>query len=1397
MDLRRVDPSDPRIYLEDPSIGSIELSAFSSTHIAKLAFDPIRGFPSKVFTGGYSEAQSTDWLSSLELRENAPEVDTRLYERMQAVWKECQNEELTKAVANFELDTDLVSGIKIEVEASLQWPSITPDAPIHFPLTLIGNYSTQSVPIFNPGDLPLVVQALLLHFYPDQQAALDIVDDWLDIPPAAFHRISPFSLLETSSKWFDYLDSPHPTSYFASLDRSVSDRAWTHILPPKSFVNITVVFQPHNEEPVFSIILVRNNLTVIDAVVVHGAGAEGKFSLGGEMPDSNESLFFNITPETLSECNSSEQISPSVLSLTRTFTARNQGQLPIHIESLSINGSPCQGYGFSIRQCKPFTLKPNSSVDIDITFTPDFTLYYIHRELALKTRHGQKLLFNLYAVIPSDYLPLCSRVCLRATWEPYLPYFTIPVLLGAVVLAIYLSLQPDEDDIFSIPIPGMRNSYTAEGMDKVFKLASMFSFCKGAEEDPEDLKRKLESSSTLVKNIVSMHRESCGEQEGDKKPRLAAIISPIQSPLHQDLMDIMHSSYVPDLSFRVSNGSSSAFRSESNVQNGVSHANSPQKTSVVKPIQILEKESQMNCQLDVDSKQNSSIRTQLVRPVQKQKADPSLDIKSISKSRIDDKKDRSTKSDLKLVLPAIVLSSEVEPRKDSPTTPPAVDSKKTIQSNRTGKYKKSKSAPRTRINKGRKDRNKSDKPFSSTSSVGDGPSQDLELQECLYLEDNEENLSDTLSKPTNLPSKVCITQEEETSHPHITSPPKGPLPIHMNISLDDATNRGYTPEQPKVRFRVKKPVPPLTFMETNVHKHLDISSASDSINESGPSVGTAKKYMVPATNCLGEQTRAKLERNITQISLPSKELKVNLNQREQMAIPNTQLSSVSRHSKDTKEKTIFSCNLEPQPKEDLAKNGSGKNKVSVSNPCETTQSSQTMAPIPVDHIPVTPHVSREKEERPPFSGMSAELKQRIEEVCAPLTFDTPHLTGETHEQLSSILSTDAEPFVPDANVLRKLLEKCPMPQTVKKNPNRPQTQSRPLDPQDLAKLSVLIQNQPQPCVPQDDYINLLANSLGMSPRILSLHVQYCWLCYHCNLMNAFGGSTSVPMPQTSLDIPTLFKQIQEIGAQPYPVPEPSHTLGIPDESRPNKLAHQQDSNMNLNPADFSSTKKNLVCANPKTQHPSPNWSHGKQASKTATNTNKSPGYVAGNPPHIQSEVLGNFSHWKEPLKVMNTSNNWETSIRDEKVARPHEDSSYFPYQEVNKSANFSSETWKKEKGNKEWIQSTNKHETPSLTESELLPTELMSSRPPSPSCELVTRVEKHPNSQTSSGQQPLLFLENTIWSNQKFETEEDRMKSWRSLTGDVTQQEARKQRELSYKHFGFGGWGAREKQERH
>ena len=48
----------------------------------------------------------------------------------------------------------------------------------------------------------------------------------------------------------------------------------------------------------------RNNLTVLDGIVVQGQGARGEFTLNGQRPGSHSKLLFEIKPVQLADCHS-------------------------------------------------------------------------------------------------------------------------------------------------------------------------------------------------------------------------------------------------------------------------------------------------------------------------------------------------------------------------------------------------------------------------------------------------------------------------------------------------------------------------------------------------------------------------------------------------------------------------------------------------------------------------------------------------------------------------------------------------------------------------------------------------------------------------------------------------------------------------------------------------------------------------------------------------------------------------------------------------------------------------------------------------------------------------------------------------------------------------------------
>ena len=63
------------------------------------------------------------------------------------------------------------------MRSGLTWPSLTPDRPIRFPLTHVGNTSHKILTIDNPADVPVVVQVVPLSVYPDAQSVIDVLSD--------------------------------------------------------------------------------------------------------------------------------------------------------------------------------------------------------------------------------------------------------------------------------------------------------------------------------------------------------------------------------------------------------------------------------------------------------------------------------------------------------------------------------------------------------------------------------------------------------------------------------------------------------------------------------------------------------------------------------------------------------------------------------------------------------------------------------------------------------------------------------------------------------------------------------------------------------------------------------------------------------------------------------------------------------------------------------------------------------------------------------------------------------------------------------------------------------------------------------------------------------------------
>ncbi len=122
-----------------------------------------------------------------------------------------------------------------------------------------------------------------------------------------------------------------------------------------------------------------------------------------------------------------------VLTVRRSFRIKNTGVTPVWVHGFLVEGAPCEGYGFRVLNCDDgpmarggFGLSPEETRDIDIAFSPDFTLSLVRRSMVLWTSLGtseaEPGLFNftLEATVPPSLVAQCSSALPRPMWETYL-----------------------------------------------------------------------------------------------------------------------------------------------------------------------------------------------------------------------------------------------------------------------------------------------------------------------------------------------------------------------------------------------------------------------------------------------------------------------------------------------------------------------------------------------------------------------------------------------------------------------------------------------------------------------------------------------------------------------------------------------------------------------------------------------------------------------------------------------------------------------------------------------------------------------------------------------------------------------------------------------------------------
>uniref|UniRef100_A0A8C2IF43 Transmembrane protein 131 n=1 Tax=Cyprinus carpio TaxID=7962 RepID=A0A8C2IF43_CYPCA len=431
---------DVRFYYKRLRNNKVELEPRRKSKIANIYFDASLQCGDHCYVGLPFVLKSESRPHGLVMQEDIWDADVDLHQRLLKRWRELKEQSGLEVEAFFEVNTDLQKNVQAKILAQLTWPSLVNSSQqIHFPLTNTNSSSEEEVILENSADVPVYVQVVPLALYPNPSVFTGRLADRFPLGKLSNINIDMNTLeFQVYKNHSSVMKSS--TGFVEGLTRPY---VYNMLLMPGEVKSFNVRFRPITNHSVSSLLVVRNNLTVVDLIVVHGQGTTESLRLAGKTPGLGSSLRFKLTEAFLKDCSDAKAKEPN-FTLRRTFRLENTGLLPIHIRSMEISGNVCEGYGFKVLNCEEFALKPNTSKDLVILFTPDFTSSRVIRELKLVTAGGSVFAFVLNASLPYHMLAVCAETLPRPSWELEL-YIIVSLIMSSMFLLViataYLEAQ--------------------------------------------------------------------------------------------------------------------------------------------------------------------------------------------------------------------------------------------------------------------------------------------------------------------------------------------------------------------------------------------------------------------------------------------------------------------------------------------------------------------------------------------------------------------------------------------------------------------------------------------------------------------------------------------------------------------------------------------------------------------------------------------------------------------------------------------------------------------------------------------------------------------------------------------------------------------------------------------
>ncbi|XP_020801323.1 transmembrane protein 131 homolog [Drosophila serrata] len=308
------------------------------------------------------------------------------------------------------LHSEQLPPLELDFSINIEWPKLVQFQPIPpTPAIEVGQVQRQWITLTNPSQHPLLLDYYLSDPVYARRTQISLPHEVIDV--------SSTSCYLTDKKVFSLPDAGNPI-----------------LLPGGASLNIPITFSAQQPEKYCTLLHVRSNLTLYEAVWLQARAVQSQFRFGNRRPGSASALLFELSTDQFQGCKSGN----GAVVASRSFTARNSGVIPMKIEGFLVGSLPCEDFGFKVIDCEGFELGENETRKVEISFSTDFTSSRVKRSLTLLTNLTYDINYQLLAQMPAESVELCASLLVRPGWESSLKNAALVVLLasfGLVLLA--------------------------------------------------------------------------------------------------------------------------------------------------------------------------------------------------------------------------------------------------------------------------------------------------------------------------------------------------------------------------------------------------------------------------------------------------------------------------------------------------------------------------------------------------------------------------------------------------------------------------------------------------------------------------------------------------------------------------------------------------------------------------------------------------------------------------------------------------------------------------------------------------------------------------------------------------------------------------------------------------